>query len=300
MRILVTGGAGFIGSHLVKALVQNNHDVIVLDNLSTGKQEYLPNEVMLLERDICKPDSFADLGSVDVIFHLAAQVNARASVEDPIHDADTNILGTVNVLEFAKNSDIQQIIFTSTCGVYGDQDQLPINETESCEPISGYGVSKYCAEQYIQLYDRLHKIPATIFRFANVYGPRQYRGENSGVISIFAHLAKEGSPLTVYGDGKQTRDYLAVQDIVDAFLLVLDNPSSNVVVYNLGTGEPTSLLDVIDMINKQLNRDVQVYFEDAKQGDILHSFLDISAIYQNLGWKSRLSLEEGIKKLLVD
>ncbi len=295
MKILVTGGAGFIGSHLVKALVENNYEVLVIDNLSTGKREYLPESIEFYQRDITEKNAFEGIEGVDTIIHLAAQVDARASVEDPLFDAQNNIIGTIACLEYARKTAVKKFVFASTCGVYGDQTDLPIAESASTDPISAYGLSKLCAEQYIQYYHRIYNLDTAILRFANIYGPRQYRSENSGVISLFAHLVQENKPFTIFGDGKQTRDYLYVADVVSAIIATLSTRIASPI--NIGTSMQSHLLEVIDLMKKQAQIPIEIRFEEEKKGDIKYSCLDIKQAKDQLNWSPHYDLESGIRLL---
>jgi len=295
MKILVTGGAGFIGSHLVKALVENNYEVIVIDNLSTGKKEYLPENIEFYQKDITEEGAFDEIEGVDTIIHLAAQVDARASVDDPLFDAQNNIIGTIACLEYAKEQGVKKFVFASTCGVYGNQQELPIPESASTEPISAYGLSKLCAEQYIQYYQRIYNLDTAILRFANIYGPRQYRGENSGVISLFAHLVQENKPITIFGDGKQTRDYLYVADVVSAIIASLSTRLDGPV--NIGTGKESHLLEVVELMQYYVDVPISVTHESEKKGDIKHSCLAINLAKDQLNWASSHDLASGIKLL---
>lgn len=295
MNILVTGGAGFIGSHLVKTLVQNQYTVFVIDNLVTGKKEYLPEGITFIQKDINEEGAFDGLEKIDAIVHLAAQVDARASVDNPVFDAESNLLGTIACLEYARKAGVKKFIFTSTCGVYGDQKGLPIKEIATTSPLSAYGMSKLCAEKYIEYYKRMYNLDTAILRLANVYGPRQYRGENSGVVSLFAHLAKEEQPLKIFGDGKQTRDYIYVQDVVAGIIACLSTRIDSPL--NIGTGKQANLLQVIELLENELSTAIEPIFEEEKMGDIKHSCLAINAAKAQLNWEPQYDLEEGIKQL---
>lgn len=297
MNILVTGGAGFIGSHIVEQLLKEGHGVIVLDNLSTGNKDFIPSEAVFIHGSILEKKSYDQIeGSIDGIIHLAAQVDVQTSMKDPEYDAMTNVMGTIAVLDFAREKGIKNLVFSSSCGVYGEQDQLPIQESASCHPLSAYALSKYAAEEYIRLYNKFYGLDGVVLRYANVYGKRQYKGENSGVISIFAHLALEKKPLIIFGDGKQTRDYIHVQDVVDATIKALG--ISSLEPLNIGTGIQSDLLGITCMLNSELDHEVEILYQEQKAGDIKFSALDPSLAKKQLNWEPRISLQDGIKALL--
>jgi len=297
MKILVTGGAGFIGSHLVDRLIEQDHRVVVVDNLSTGKKENLNKEAVFYNIDI----RASELSHIfqeerpEVVFHLAAQISVRKSVEDPIVDAKTNILGSLNLFENCKKFGVKKIIFTSTGGaLYGDADKIPTPEDYFVHPLSPYAIAKLSTEKYLDYYYKVFNIPYLILRFANIYGPRQDPNGEAGVVAIFAKkLLKNENPI-INGDGRQTRDYVVVDDAVRAAMLGLEN--NNMGTYNIGTGKETSVNQLFDLLSQALGVSAEKRHGPAKKGEQLRSCLDYSKIKQEFGWKPSYEIEEGIRK----
>src|SRR3954471_2476756 len=247
MRAVVTGGAGFIGSHVVEALLARGDEVHVLDNLSKGKRENVAAGAELHEVDIRDPDAVFDAVRPEAVFHLAAQADVRVSVERPDHDAEVNVLGTVRILEAARRYDAQ-IVFSSTGGaIYGECDG-PASEAAGRRPLAPYGTSKLCGEEYLSTWNRLYGTGHVALRFGNVYGPRQEPHGEAGVVAIFMGLLRDGGTPTIYGDGSQTRDYVFVQDVVRAMLAAHDHAAGG--VFNVGTGVETSVLELYDAIQE--------------------------------------------------
>jgi len=297
MKILVTGGAGFIGSHLVDRLIEQDHKVVVVDNLSTGKKENLNKEAVFYNIDI----RASELSHIfqeerpEVVFHLAAQISVRKSVEDPIVDAKTNILGSLNLFENCKKFGVKKIIFTSTGGaLYGDADKIPTPDDYPVHPLSPYAIAKLSTEKYLDYYYKVFNIPYLILRFANIYGPRQDPNGEAGVVAIFAKkLLKNENPI-INGDGRQTRDYVVVDDAVRAAMLGLEN--NNMGTYNIGTGKETSVNQLFDLLSQALGVSAEKRHGPAKKGEQLRSCLDYSKIKQEFGWKPSYEIEEGIRK----
>ena len=298
MKALVTGGAGFIGSHLVDALVADGHEVHVVDDLSTGRlanlEPALEQGAELHTEDVTDAAWMADLAAIirpEVVFHLAAQLDVRRSVDDPAFDAAVNVTGTAAVLEAARRSGARRLVLASTAAVYGQAPELPARETGPVAPLSPYGASKAAAESYLALYARLHGLPTLALRMANVYGPRQDPDGEAGVVAIFAAAAAAGSPAVVFGNGRQTRDYVHVDDAVDAFLAA--GRSSIGGVLNVSTGRETSVREIADRLH------VVVEHAPARHGELLRSCLDPSAARLALGWRARISLADGLGRLRV-
>ena len=290
MRALVTGGAGFIGSHVAEALLARGDDVTILDDLSTGKRENVPDGARLIEGDIrhaAKP--FAEV-KPEVVFHLAAQADVRVSVARPDHDADINVVGTVRVLEAARQHDAQ-VVFSSTGGaIYGECEE-PAPEDKEREPLAPYGASKLSGEEYLATYNRLHKTRHVSLRYGNVYGPRQAPHGEAGVVSIFFRCLREGERPRVFGDGTQTRDYVYVGDVVRATLAAQDADGG---VFNVGTGRETSVVELLDLCLRVADKDVEPEFAPPRAGELQRSVLDPSRAVDELGWRPEHSLEEGL------
>ncbi|HTE58703.1 MAG TPA: NAD-dependent epimerase/dehydratase family protein [Solirubrobacteraceae bacterium] len=292
MRALVTGGAGFIGSHLVDALLARGDAVSVVDDLSTGRRENVPDGVPLHVTDIATIGVAMAAERPEVVFHLAAQVDVRKSVADPAHDARVNVAGTATVLEAARVAGARRVLLASTGGaLYGESAPLPTPEDAALEPFSPYGASKAAAETYLALYTRLHDLSTMALRFGNVYGPRQDPHGEAGVIAIFAGAAVERRPVTVYGDGSQTRDYVYVGDVVSGFLAAAGAAATGAV--NIGTGVETSVLDLVEAIG------VEPRFAPARKGEVARSCLDVSRAAEVLGWRAEVALAEGLERTLA-
>ena len=299
MRILVTGGAGFIGSNVVDALVKDGHEVTVLDNLSTGKEENINPEVKFYNIDLLDIESlefvFREF-KPDVVNHHAAQIDVRKSVEDPAFDAETNIIGSINLFELSINFEVKRIIFSSTGGaLYGEPEALPASEDTPIEPLSAYGVAKYCVENYLNYFKRLYGIERVILRYANVYGPRQDPLGEAGVVAIFTGKILKGEKPVIYGDGAQTRDYIYVEDVVEANVLALNGKEG---VYNIGTGKETSINELIEIFSKVLGREIKLEYAPPRKGEIRRISLDGEKAKKELSFVPKYSLEEGLKKTI--
>jgi UDP-glucose 4-epimerase len=306
MRTLVTGGAGFIGSNLVDALLARGDEVVVLDDLSTGREanlrDALGNGAELVRADIREGESVTRIvaeAAPEAIFHLAAQIDVRKSVVDPGADARINVEGTANVLEAARRANVGRFVNTSTGGaIYGDVDTIPTPESTPPAPMAGYGTSKFCAEQYCALYARLHGLRTVTLRYGNVYGPRQDPLGEAGVVAIFCGRLMDGGRPTVYGDGRQTRDYVYVGDVVAANLAAAERPEAGG-AFNVGTGRETSVLDLVAILREAGGRDdFEPEFAEARLGEIERSCLDVSRAREELGWEARTSLVDGMRATL--
>ena len=306
MRTLVTGGAGFIGSNLVDALLARGDEVVVIDDLSTGRESNLDGArakgADLIRADIREADRIAQVvadAAPEAIFHLAAQIDVRKSVADPAADARTNVEGTINVLEAARRAGVARFVNTSTGGaIYGDVDTIPSPESTPPAPMAGYGTSKFCAEQYCGLYARLHGLSTVTLRYGNVFGPRQDPLGEAGVIAIFCGKLMDGGRPTIYGDGGQTRDYTYVGDIVAANLAAADRPDVGGPV-NIGTGRESSVLDLVAILQQEGDRaDFEPQFADARLGEIERSCLDVTRAREVLGWEAKISLSDGMRATL--
>jgi len=305
MNIMVTGGAGFIGSHLVDALLRLRHGVSVLDDFSTGKEENvdpaLRRGALLVRADVRESEQVADaVGSFapEVIFHLAAQMNVRKSVADPAFDARTNIEGTINVLEAARTIGARVINVSTGGAMYGDTDTIPTPESVEPLPEAPYGQSKYCAERYVGLYARLFGLQGATVRLGNVYGPRQDPLGEAGVVAIFCGHLEDGERPTVYGTGHQTRDYVYVSDVIAGLLAVLDHPEAHG-DYNIGTGYASSVLDIIKALEPYAHSDFAPDFAKARAGEIEHSCLDVTRARQKLGWRPEVDLATGLQQTIT-
>lgn len=299
----MTGGAGFIGSHVADLFLTENFDVTIVDDFSSGKRENLPDKAKVIETSVTSKE-FAKLvreGRFDVIVHLAAQIDVRHSVADPISDGATNILGTLNLMEALRQSEANsRVIFSSTGGVlYGDFNTPPNAETYPKDPESPYAISKLSTEYYLAYYGRVHNKDAVSLRFGNVYGPRQDPSGEAGVVAIFCGRILENRPLTVFGDGKQTRDYVYVGDVARAVWLAATRPLPprgrlDARAFNIGTGKGTPVLEIARLLQDAAHSDVPVELAPRRPGEQQESFVDVAKAREMLGWKPEVSLADGL------
>jgi UDP-glucose 4-epimerase len=305
VRSLVTGGAGFIGSNLVDALLERGDQVTILDDLSTGKRENveaaLAGGAELSELDVRDAHAVADVVErvkPEVIFHLAAQIDVRKSVADPGFDARVNVEGTINVLRAALQADVGRVVNTSTGGaIYGEGRILPAPEDHPVAPEAPYGLSKFCAEGYCELFKRLHGLSTVSLRYGNVYGPRQDPLGEAGVIAIFCGKLVEGGKATVFGDGLQTRDYVYVGDVVDANLVAAGSHSDG--AFNIGTGLESSVLDLIAAMKRHASNGFEAEHAPERPGEVRHIALDCTRARGELGWEAKVGLGDGIERTLA-
>jgi UDP-glucose 4-epimerase len=310
MRALVTGGAGFIGSNLVDALLDRGDDVTIVDNVSTGRRENLTAAIergaRFLERDIRQADEMIALArhhAPEVFFHLAAQIDVRVSTAQPAFDAEVNVLGTVNMLDAAREAEASRFIYISTGGaIYGEADHLPTPENAPIHPEAPYGQAKYAGEGYCQLFSRLHSLSTVSLRLGNVYGPRQDPLGEAGVIAIFCGRLLDGGNPTVFGDGQQTRDYIYVSDVVGAMLAAADSDANG--SYNVGRGQETTVLDLVSSL-EGLGGELGVRtdgfepeFAPPRPGEVQRSALDPNLARDKLGFEAKMSVDEGLRKTL--
>jgi len=296
--MLVTGGAGFIGSHLTDALVELGNEVTVVDDLSTGRNARLQAGISLHKISVTDADALADIFRqcrAEMVFHLAAQIDVRMSVAEPARDATINVGGTINVLDAASATGAM-VIFASTGGaMYGLDAPVPTSEDRLPVPEAPYGTSKYCAEQYIGLYNRMYGTRHAVLRLANVYGPRQDPGGEAGVVSIFCGcMLRDGRP-TVYGDGSQTRDYVYVGDVVNAFLTAAQAGLPG--IWNIGTGIETSVTELMTLISRVAGRPAVPQFVEARPGELQRSVLDTTSVGRDLHWQAQTPLAAGVEKV---
>ena len=299
MRVCVTGGAGFIGSHLVDRLIALGHTVLVIDNLTTGVREFVNPKAVFIEMDVRDANIesiFADF-KPQVVFHEAAQTMVPASMENPKMDCDVNLLGLVNILEASRKHKVEHFLMPSSAAVYGDLDTLPLTEDMIGKPTSFYGLTKLTGEGYLRIYEQAFGLKTVCFRYSNVYGPRQGDGGEGGVISVFNRLIVEGQPLTVYGDGEQTRDFIYVDDVVDANIKAMGN-SQCTGIYNVSTNKGTSVNELITRFRAISGADFMVHYEAERVGDIKHSRLSNAKAERDFGFVATTTLEDGLQKTL--
>ena len=293
MRALVTGGAGFIGSNLVDALIERGDSVDVVDNLSSGKRENVSERARLHELDIRESlnDLFAEL-KPNVCFHLAAQADVRVSVERPDYDAEVNVIGTVHVLEAARSTGAR-VVFSSTGGaIYGECD-VPADESSERRPLAPYGTAKLAAEEYLLTYTRLYGMSNVVLRFGNVFGPRQDPHGEAGVVAIFLGRLRDGGICKIFGDGEQERDYVYVGDVVQALLAAAAVEGG---IFNVGMGRAVSVLELYELCRKVAGSDLAPEHAPARSGELQRSVLDVGKAADELGWRPETSLEDGLRR----
>lgn len=295
MKILVTGGAGFIGSNIVDAYLAAGHEVFVLDDLSSGFVENLSPKANFFQMDVRDPkiEKIFEEHRFDVVNHLAAQMDVRKSVADPVFDATVNVVGTLNVMENCLKYGVGKVIFSSTGGaIYGEQDYFPADEKHPTRPLSPYGIAKLAVEKYLFYYNAVHGIRYVVLRYANVFGPRQNPHGEAGVVAIFTSKLLKGEEPVINGDGKQTRDYTFVGDVVRANVLALDYDKSD--IFNIGTGKETDVNVLFRKLRDAVGSKAEEKHGPAKAGEQLRSVIDYSKARKTLGWEPKVGLDEGI------
>ena len=296
MRITVTGGAGFIGSHLVDRLIEDGHIVQVIDNLYTGNKEFVHSKAQFVELDIRDPKLYSVLEEFrpDYIFHEAAQTEVSTSMSDPMLDCDINLMGLINLLNAAVKLDVKKFLMPSSAAVYGNLDTLPLNEEMIGNPSSFYGLTKLTTEHYIRIYHEAFGLPYICYRYSNVFGPRQGNGGEGGVISIFAKAIVQGSPIIIYGDGKQTRDFIYVDDVVEANILGIQHQVTG--IYNVSTGISSSVNLLVDEFRNISGKDIEVVYDKPRLGDIRDSVLATDKSEKELLFTAKYNLHDGLIK----
>ena len=299
MKILVTGGAGFIGSHVVDRLIKEGHQVHVIDSLLTGKRENVPAGAVLHELDI-RDEGVAELferEQFEVLVHQAAQLDVRRSVQDPGYDADINIVGFLNCMEAGRKHNLQKVVFASTGGaIYGDPEYVPQDELHPLRPISPYGITKLTTEHYLYYYYKTYGIVPIILRYANVYGPRQRFDGEGGVVAIFIKKMMNGEVPTIYGDGEQTRDYVFVGDVAEANIRAInrDKPGT----YNIGTGSETTVNTIVEELKSLLVQECDPSYEPGRPGEQRRSVLAVHHAHEEMGWSPNVTLQEGLRSTI--
>ncbi|MGH7551075.1 MAG: NAD-dependent epimerase/dehydratase family protein [Gemmatimonadota bacterium] len=305
-RVLVTGGAGFIGSHVADRYLAEGCEVTIVDDLSSGRRELVPEGVDFVQMDAADPaleDVFAE-GGFDLVNHHAAQIDVRVSVADPARDARTNVLGLLNLLERARSHAVSRVVYISSGGVvYGEPADIPTDERHALLPLSPYGVTKLAGEQYLHYYARVHGLEYVALRYSNVYGPRQSPHGEAGVVAIFGSRILGGEPITIFGDGTQERDYVYVGDVAEAnwlastrALAAADDLTSR--AWNIGTGRGTSVNELAERMMRIAGREVESSHAPARTGELYRSVLDVSRAAADLGWRPGVTLDEGLGRTL--
>jgi len=299
MKILVTGGAGFIGSNIVDAYVEKGCKVVVVDDLSSGKEENLNRKAKFYRLDICDKalEEIFKREEIDVVNHHAAQVDVRKSMVDPAFDVRVNVEGSLNILENCRKYNIRKIIFASSGGViYGECGSLPPNEESPISPISPYGVNKYAVERYLYAYAKIYNLKYTVLRYGNVYGPRQDPYGEAGVVAIFSGKMLNNQEVNIFGDGEQVRDYVYVGDVVKANILCLENGDDE--IFDIGTGKSASVNQLFSEMKQLTGYSKEPVYKPQRPGELIRSSLDVGKAKKKLGWKAETSLREGLKKTI--
>ena len=292
---MVTGGAGFIGSHIVNTYIDAGHDVVIIDDLSSGEMSFVNPKAMFYQLNIHSPDvkTILEKEKISAINHHAAQISVSESVSDPLFDANSNIIGTLQLLQNAVSLKIDKFVFASTGGaMYGEQTVFPANEEHPCHPLNPYGISKLCAEKYINYFRTQHGLNTTVLRYSNVYGPHQDPHGEAGVVAIFCQRLMEGLPPIICGDGEQTRDFISVRDVAQANIIALDSKCEG--TFNVGTGKETSVNFLTKELLKVSGATTSAKHSPARKGEQRRSSIDSEKLLKNFGWKPCVSLEEGL------
>ncbi len=300
MRVLVTGGAGFVGSHVVEALRRAGHRVAVVDVLTSGREEFVPAGVPLYRVDVASPalEEVFQEERPEAVCHHAAQASVAVSVREPLRDAYTNVLGTLNVLDCCVRHGVRRVVFASTGGaIYGEPERLPVSEDHPARPVSPYGVHKLCAEHHLAAYGRLHGLPWVALRYGNVYGPRQDPYGEAGVVAIFCVAMLHGAQPVIFGDGSHTRDYVYVSDVAHANLVALEREAEG--VFNVGTGVETSTRRIFDLLRAATGYRGEPRYGPPRPGDVRRICLDSTRAERALGWQASVDLEEGIARTVA-
>jgi UDP-glucose 4-epimerase len=298
MKVMVTGGAGFIGSHIVDLLIENKYGVCIIDDLSNGTVQNLNHKAKFYKCDILSNDvlSIFQIEEPDVVVHEAAQISTANSITNPIKDAEVNIIGTLNLLEASKNVSVRRIIYASSAAVFGEPKYLPIDEEHPLNMISNYGASKHVVEHYLSVYKKLYNINYTVLRYSNVYGPRQGLSGEGGVASIFCgKMLRDESPC-IYGDGEQTRDFIYVKDVAKANLAAIRSNIDG--IFNVCNNEKVSINELFRIITSILNKNLKPIYVEKKEGDLTNSYMSYEKIFKKMGWKPEYKIWQGIKETI--
>lgn len=298
MKVMVTGGAGFIGSHIVDLLLENNYEVCIIDNLCHGKIQNVNPKAKFYKYDLLDRDVFNifQMEKPEIVIHEAAQVSTANSIINPIEDAQINIIGTLNLLEAAKNVKVRKVIYSSSAAVFGEPNYLPIDEEHPLKMISNYGVSKHVVEHYLSVYKKLYNISYVILRYSNVYGPKQDSSAEGGVVSIFCDKVLKNESPYIYGDGEQTRDFIYVKDVARANLLAIQSKSEG--IFNVSSSQKLSINKLLKYISNILNKNITPIYSKKRYGDIKDSLITYNKIFREIGWKPEYEILEGLKETI--
>jgi len=298
MSILVTGGAGFIGSNMVDVLIEEEKEVIIVDNLSTGYKENINEKAIFYNIDLTDRKLFDvfDNHDIEKVIHLGAQIDVTRSVNDPIYDSHVNIQGSINLFQACVKHETKKVVYASSAAVYGEPNYLPINEKHRVKAMSPYGVSKHTPEHYLKYFNKEYGLDYTVLRYSNAYGPRQSAAGEGGVIAIFIDRMLDSKRPVIYGDGEQTRDFIHVYDVIQANLKAMDTDTASRKTLNVSTRSETTVNKLVKLINEELDKQIEPIYKERKKGDIRHSILDNSKALDYLDWEPQYEIEEGIKQ----
>ncbi len=297
MKILVTGGAGFIGSHIVDKLIELGEEVLIVDNLSTGKKENVNKKAKFYEQDICseKLESIFKKENFNSVIHQAAQASVITSIEKPDFDAKVNILGSINLLECCRKFSVSRIVYASSAAIYGNPHYLSVNEKHPIAPSSAYGVSKYFPELYLRLYNSLYGLSYAALRYSNVYGPRQDPHGEAGVVAVFSNNLANNRKSTIFGDGRQTRDFIHVNDVAEANVAALKSNACG--EFNISTNKETSVNELYEKMQKIAGKKIPAVYAEKRKGEILRSVLDNGKAIEKLDWKPKIGIDDGLTSI---
>lgn len=297
MKVIVTGGAGFIGSHIVDLLIEKGYDVCVIDNLIHGKKENINSKAKFYQIDIRDKniiEIFKNEKS-DILIHHAAQIKVPISIKNPILDADINISGSINLLEAARKTGVKKVIYPSSAAIFGEPKYLPIDENHPLGMISGYGVSKHTVEHYLSVYKALYGIDYVVLRYSNVYGPRQDSGGEGGVVAIFSEKFLKDERPYIFGDGEQIRDFVYVKDVAKANLMAIEADKNG--IFNVCTNEKTTINELVNIFQYILDKNISPIYTEKREGDISSSYMSYEKIYRDIGWKPKFGLKQGLEDM---
>lgn len=298
MKVMVTGGAGFISSHIVDLLIENNYEICIIDSLEHGNTENINKKAKFYKMDIRDPgitEVFIK-EKPDFVIHNAAQISVPASVEDPMNDASINILGTINILEASRKANVKKIIYPASAAIFGEPSYLPIDEEHPLEMLSGYGITKHTVEHYLKVYKSLYNIDFVVLRCSNIYGPRQDSSGEGGVVAIFCEKLLNDEIPCIYGDGEQIRDFVYVKDVADAYLMSLKSNING--IYNVATNTKITINELYKAINVILHKNIVCTYAPERRGDIRESYMSYDKINKKIGWEPETNLTKGLQETL--
>ncbi|MDD3225192.1 MAG: GDP-mannose 4,6-dehydratase [Clostridium sp.] len=298
MKVLITGGAGFIGSQVADLLIDNGYEVCIIDSLVHGNTKNVNSRAKFYKADIRDKEIFDIFKNEkpDFVIHNAAQISVPNSIDDPIEDASINIIGSINVLEAARMAGVKKVVYPASAAIFGEPRYLPIDEDHPLEMLSGYGVTKHTVEHYLKVYKSMYNIDYISLRCANIYGPRQDSSGEGGVVAIFCEKMLKDEIPSIYGDGDQVRDFVYVKDVAKAFLMAIKSNKNG--IYNVATNTKLTINELYKTINKILNKDIKCVYKEERKGDIRESYMSFDKIKSEFGWKPEIDITQGLKETI--